>query len=74
MLLYPAQIFEVAAFGVDKRRSGRGRTVLVGVTPAAAGTFRCEVSEEAPSFHTAARASELRVAGERGARERLIYS
>ncbi|UYV84880.1 hypothetical protein LAZ67_X003856 [Cordylochernes scorpioides] len=39
---------------VQLKKSANGSVVLRKVTPSAAGTYRCEVSADAPSFQTAA--------------------
>lgn len=45
-------------------RSGARRVVLQQATPAMAGRFRCEVSADAPTFHTEIRSAPLEVVGE----------
>ncbi|KAK8740164.1 hypothetical protein OTU49_003070 [Cherax quadricarinatus] len=46
---------------VDTAASQRGKVRIQGVTLAAAGVFRCEVSAEAPSFHTESDVSTMTV-------------
>ncbi|XP_042885761.1 uncharacterized protein LOC122261967 [Penaeus japonicus] len=49
---------------VDVDSSHKGRVRIQGVTLGAAGVFRCEVSAEAPSFHTESQVSNMVVVGE----------
>lgn len=48
---------------VQISRSGAHRVVLQQATPAMAGRFRCEVSADAPTFHTDIRSAPLEVVG-----------
>lgn len=50
----PVKTFSMSGnpLAVDVDASHRGRVRIQGVTLGAAGVFRCEVSAEAPSFHT----------------------
>ena len=62
--LFRLQVFTLRAFDVDKTNSNRGKVVIRNLSRLAEGMLRCEISEEAPSFHTAARTSSLEVVGE----------
>ena len=54
----------MSAFKVDKHVSSKGKVVLRDLTRLAEGYMRCEISAEAPSFHTTAKALQLQVVGE----------
>lgn len=49
---------------VDKNASKRGRVKIHDVKLGAAGVFRCEVSGEAPAFHTESAVASMKVVGE----------
>uniref|UniRef100_T1J658 Ig-like domain-containing protein n=1 Tax=Strigamia maritima TaxID=126957 RepID=T1J658_STRMM len=48
----PGQVFSLEGFKVNQTASNSHQVVLANVGIAASGEFRCEVSAEAPSFHT----------------------
>ena len=48
---------------VDKKASKKGRVKIHDVRLGAAGVFRCEVSGEAPAFHTESAVSTMKVVG-----------
>ncbi|XP_050342664.1 uncharacterized protein LOC126768533 [Nymphalis io] len=55
------RVFPLPGIEVDISRSGARRVVLQEATPAMAGRFRCEVSADAPTFHTEIRSAPLDV-------------
>ncbi|KAG6448551.1 uncharacterized protein LOC115442510 [Manduca sexta] len=55
------RVFPLPGIEVDISRSGARRVVLQQATPAMAGRFRCEVSADAPTFHTELRSAPLEV-------------
>ncbi|XP_059062146.1 uncharacterized protein LOC131854971 [Achroia grisella] len=55
------RVFPLPGIEVDISRSGARRVVLQQATPAMAGRFRCEVSADAPTFHTEIRSAPLEV-------------
>ncbi|CAG5039936.1 unnamed protein product [Parnassius apollo] len=55
------RVFPLPGIEVDISRSGAHRVVLQQATPAMAGRFRCEVSADAPTFHTEIRSAPLEV-------------
>ncbi|KAG7299390.1 hypothetical protein JYU34_016337 [Plutella xylostella] len=55
------RVFPLPGIEVDISRSGARRVVLQQATPALAGRFRCEVSADAPTFHTELRSAPLEV-------------
>ncbi|CAH4019394.1 uncharacterized protein LOC123707741 [Pieris brassicae] len=55
------RVFPLPGIEVDISRSGARRVVLQEATPAMAGRFRCEVSADAPTFHTEIRSAPLEV-------------
>ncbi|CAG4937385.1 unnamed protein product [Colias eurytheme] len=55
------RVFPLPGIEVDISRSGARRVVLQDATPAMAGRFRCEVSADAPTFHTEIRSAPLDV-------------
>ncbi|KAF9798844.1 hypothetical protein SFRURICE_020408, partial [Spodoptera frugiperda] len=57
------RVFPLPGIEVDISRSGARRVVLQQATPAMAGRFRCEVSADAPTFHTEIRSAPLEVVG-----------
>ncbi|GBP53312.1 hypothetical protein EVAR_46569_1 [Eumeta japonica] len=63
------RVFPLPGIEVDISRSGARRVVLQQATPDMAGRFRCEVSADAPTFHTEIRSAPLEVVGE----IRIIY-
>ncbi|XP_059095713.1 uncharacterized protein LOC131890389 [Tigriopus californicus] len=46
------QVFDVNGIHVDRHRSSREKVVLRNLTLDSAGTYKCEVSAEAPNFRT----------------------
>ncbi|XP_063587554.1 uncharacterized protein LOC134764817 [Penaeus indicus] len=57
----PVKTFSMSGnpLAVDVDASHRGRVRIQGVTLGAAGVFRCEVSAEAPSFHTESQVANM---------------
>lgn len=55
--------FPGAGLSVDERKSGPHQVVLMDLTPAMSGRYRCEVSADAPSFDTAMVGGYLTVVG-----------
>ncbi|KAJ0179960.1 hypothetical protein K1T71_004551 [Dendrolimus kikuchii] len=55
------RVFPLPGIEVDISRSGARRVVLQQAIPAMAGRFRCEVSADAPTFHTEIRSAPLEV-------------
>ncbi|VVC92834.1 unnamed protein product, partial [Leptidea sinapis] len=55
------RVFPLPGIEVDISRSGARRVVLQEATPAMAGRFRCEVSADAPTFHTEIRSAPLEI-------------
>ncbi|CAH2107444.1 unnamed protein product [Euphydryas editha] len=55
------RVFPLPGIEVDISRSGARRVVLQEATPAMSGRFRCEVSADAPTFHTEIRSAPLDV-------------
>lgn len=62
----PVKTFKIRGepLRVDASASHKGRVRIQAVTLAAAGVFRCEVSAEAPSFHTESHVAYMTVVGE----------
>ncbi|XP_069983448.1 uncharacterized protein [Penaeus vannamei] len=57
----PVQIFDPPTLDVDRSGSWEGRVRIANVTLAAGGSFHCEVSADAPTFHTASDFAEIKV-------------
>ncbi|XP_050725557.1 cell adhesion molecule 1-like [Eriocheir sinensis] len=57
----PIQVFSVPGVTVDAARSSDSRVFLPSVSLRSAGKYKCEVSAEAPSFHTDTGAGRLLV-------------
>ncbi|XP_018006402.1 uncharacterized protein LOC108664337 [Hyalella azteca] len=57
----PVQVFRVNAFDVSEAESSKGTVVIRNLSRKASGVMRCEISEEAPSFHTDAKTARLEV-------------
>ncbi|XP_077302008.1 uncharacterized protein LOC143922575 [Arctopsyche grandis] len=55
------KVFPLEGVDVDLGRSGPSTVVLRSVSPSQSGRYRCEVSADAPSFHTAMKASYMHV-------------
>ncbi|KAF2350626.1 Immunoglobulin-like domain [Trinorchestia longiramus] len=55
----PVQVFSVDAFDVSVSESSRGTVRIRNLSRKATGVMRCEISEEAPSFHTDAKTARL---------------
>jgi len=51
-------------FVFQQRRSNWSQVVLRRVVPALSGRYSCEVSADAPSFHTALVSGDMNVVGE----------
>ncbi|XP_046388022.1 uncharacterized protein LOC124157390 [Ischnura elegans] len=49
----PVKVFPIHGLHLDKNKSNAHQVVLRHVTPAISGRYSCEVSADAPSFHTA---------------------
>ena len=59
------KIFPIhSAFQVDSKDSREGRVRIRNVTLSAEGTLRCEISGEAPEFHTEFKDVDMTVVGE----------
>jgi hypothetical protein len=54
----------MCAFVLQQRRSNWTQVVLRRVMPALSGRYSCEVSADAPSFHTALVSGDMNVVGE----------
>ncbi|XP_062531079.1 uncharacterized protein LOC101745057 [Bombyx mori] len=67
------RVFPLPGIEVDISRSGARRVVLQQATPAMAGRFRCEVSADAPTFHTEIRSAPLEVVGKISNKNRRIH-
>ncbi|CAK1603864.1 unnamed protein product [Parnassius mnemosyne] len=62
---YPyTRIFAQPGIDVDVSKSSSQQVVLREATRALAGRYRCEVSADAPSFHTQVRSAYIHVVGE----------
>ncbi|KAF2365818.1 Immunoglobulin-like domain [Trinorchestia longiramus] len=57
----PKQVFDLPGVTVDRDRSSMDKVVLSSVTPQSSGNYKCEVSAEAPSFHTDSGSGKLLV-------------
>lgn len=57
----PARTFPVSGITVDSSQSDATSVTLRGVTRDLTGTFQCEVSEDAPLFHTDIRQARMQV-------------
>ncbi|KAA0203100.1 hypothetical protein HAZT_HAZT007257 [Hyalella azteca] len=61
----PKQVFDLPGVVVDRDRSSMDKVVLSSVTPLSSGLYKCEVSAEAPSFHTDSGSGKLLVVGKK---------
>ena len=50
-------------FDVDAYNSNKGKVIIHNLSRKASGKMRCEISEEAPSFHTVADFRDMMVVG-----------
>ncbi|XP_071439713.1 uncharacterized protein [Hetaerina americana] len=57
----PIKIFPIHGLHLDRKRSNASQVVLRHVTPAISGRYSCEVSADAPSFHTAVVSGDMDV-------------
>ncbi|KAK8386406.1 hypothetical protein O3P69_010818 [Scylla paramamosain] len=57
----PVQIFDPPTLDVDRERSWEGIVRVANVSLAAEGLFHCEVSADAPTFHTASDSASMKV-------------
>ncbi|XP_037708880.1 uncharacterized protein LOC119546567 [Drosophila subpulchrella] len=57
----PTFVFAVAGINVDLSNSDATSVTLKGVTRELSGTYQCEVSEDAPLFHTEIRSAHMQV-------------
>ncbi|XP_047475436.1 uncharacterized protein LOC125029533 [Penaeus chinensis] len=57
----PIQIFDPPTLDVDREGSWGGSVRIANVTLAAEGSFHCEVSADAPTFHTASDTAHIRI-------------
>ncbi|XP_044314455.1 uncharacterized protein LOC108046767 isoform X2 [Drosophila rhopaloa] len=57
----PTFVFAVAGINVDLTNSDATSVTLKGVTRELSGTYQCEVSEDAPLFHTEIRSAHMQV-------------
>ncbi|XP_039291971.1 uncharacterized protein LOC111049505 [Nilaparvata lugens] len=55
------RVFPLPNVNVDMNRSGKDRVVLMEVGPDLAGKYRCEVSADAPNFHTKVVSAHMQV-------------
>ncbi|XP_050725881.1 uncharacterized protein LOC127003377 [Eriocheir sinensis] len=58
---HPVQIFDPPTLDVDAEQSWEGNVRVANVSLAAEGPFHCEVSADAPTFHTASDSASMRV-------------
>ncbi|XP_075220950.1 uncharacterized protein LOC142324143 [Lycorma delicatula] len=54
-------VFPLPAVNVDMSKSGADKVVLMGVSTELAGKYRCEVSADAPNFHTQVVSAHMQV-------------
>ncbi|XP_017037951.1 uncharacterized protein beat-VI [Drosophila kikkawai] len=57
----PTFVFSVAGINVDLSKSDATSVTLKGVTRELSGSYQCEVSEDAPLFHTEIRSAHMQV-------------
>ncbi|KAH8232458.1 hypothetical protein KR032_007210 [Drosophila birchii] len=57
----PTFVFAVAGINVDLSKSDATSVTLKGVTRELSGSYQCEVSEDAPLFHTEIRSAHMQV-------------
>ncbi|XP_017038660.1 uncharacterized protein LOC108102302 [Drosophila ficusphila] len=57
----PTFVFAVAGINVDLTKSDATSVTLKGVTRELSGSYQCEVSEDAPLFHTEIRSAHMQV-------------
>ncbi|KAF9819973.1 hypothetical protein SFRURICE_016643, partial [Spodoptera frugiperda] len=57
------RVFSQTGISVDVSRSGAQQVVLRGVSRGLSGRYRCEVSADAPFFHTVYKSANMRVVG-----------
>ncbi|XP_052858377.1 uncharacterized protein LOC128266130 isoform X1 [Drosophila gunungcola] len=57
----PTFVFAVAGINVDLSKSDATSVTLKGVNRGLSGTYQCEVSEDAPLFHTEIRSAHMQV-------------
>ncbi|XP_042873988.1 uncharacterized protein LOC122254385, partial [Penaeus japonicus] len=57
----PIQIFDTPTLDVDREGSWGGSVRIANVTLAAEGSFHCEVSADAPTFHTASDTAHIKI-------------
>lgn len=58
---HQVQIFDPTTLDVDRDKSWGGSVRVANITLQAEGQFHCEVSAEAPTFHTASDSAKMRV-------------
>ncbi|XP_064469312.1 uncharacterized protein LOC135383972 isoform X2 [Ornithodoros turicata] len=61
----PGQYFQVNGIRVDMLRSHNGSVVIRGMDATSEGSYKCEVSADAPSFRTIFAEKMIRVSGAR---------
>ncbi|GAB0096663.1 uncharacterized protein DMENIID0001_122020 [Sergentomyia squamirostris] len=58
----PARVFEIAGVSVDMRKSNANNVTIRAVSRNHTGTYQCEVSADAPLFHTEHQSAKMIVA------------